>query len=128
MAQFDLYRNPAPSAQYVPYLLDVQSDLLRGIATRIIVPLFHEKAFGPVSRRLNPFFEIEKNVVVMSTAEIAGVLPTALGEKIGSLADQRDAIRDALDFAFQGFSAGLTPSRHAASGAGRRWARVCLPG
>ena len=103
MAQFDIYRNPSPDAKYVPYLLDVQGDLLTGIDTRIVVPLFHEKAFGPVSKRLNPIFDIEGNNVVMSTAELAGVLPSALGKKVGSLADRRDEIRDALDFAFQGF-------------------------
>ncbi len=103
MAQFDVYRNPTPASKYVPYLLDVQSDLLGGIDTRVVVPLFHAKAFGPVSQRLNPTFDIEGNSVVMSTAELAGVLPLALGKKIGSLADRRDEIRDALDFVFQGF-------------------------
>ena len=103
MAQFDIYRNPSPDAKYVPYLLDVQSDLLTGIDTRIVVPLFHEKAFGPASKRLNPIFDIEGISVVMSTAELAGVLPAVLGKKVGSLAERRDEIRDALDFAFQGF-------------------------
>ncbi len=103
MAQFDIYRNPSPGAKYVPYLLDVQSDLLAGIDTRIVVPLFHTTAFGPISRRLNPVFDVEGNKVVMSTAELSGVMPSALGDKLGSLADKRDEIRDALDFVFQGF-------------------------
>jgi toxin CcdB len=103
MAQFDVYRNPAPDAKSIPYLLDVQSDLLAGVTTRIVVPLFHAKQFGRPARRLNPAFEIEGHKVVMSTVELAGVLPSALGARVSSLADHRDEIRDALDFAFQGY-------------------------
>ena len=40
MAQFDVYRNPNPAtAAAIPYLLDVQSDLLQGLLTRVVVPL-----------------------------------------------------------------------------------------
>lgn len=39
MAQFDVYRNVGPDARRVPYLLDVQSDLLAGVTTRVVVPL-----------------------------------------------------------------------------------------
>jgi toxin CcdB len=103
MAQFDVYRNPSPDAKEIPYLLDVQSDLLAGVTTRIVVPLFHTKKFGRPARRLNPIFEIEGHAVVMSTVELAGVLPSALGARVSSLSDRRDEIRDALDFAFQGY-------------------------
>lgn len=103
MAQFDVYRNPAPDSKSIPYLLDVQSDLLSGVTTRIVVPLFHHKSFGRPARRLNPVFEVEGRAVVMSTVELAGVLPSALGERVTSLADFHGDIRDALDFAFQGF-------------------------
>lgn len=35
MAQFDVYRNPNPATRGdLPYLLDVQSDLMAGLATR----------------------------------------------------------------------------------------------
>lgn len=103
MAQFDVYRNPAADAKSIPYLLDVQSDLLSGIATCIVVPLFHAKNFGRPARRLNPVFEIEGQTVVMSTVELAGVLPSDLGAHVMSLGRHRDEIRDALDFAFQGY-------------------------
>jgi len=40
MAQFDVYRNAHPATRArVPYLLDVQSDLLETLATRVVVPL-----------------------------------------------------------------------------------------
>ncbi|MBZ0093400.1 MAG: CcdB family protein [Sulfuricellaceae bacterium] len=34
MARFDIFRNSGPHADDVPYLLDVQSDLLHGYAGR----------------------------------------------------------------------------------------------
>ena len=103
MAQFDIYRNPAGDARSIPYLLDVQSDLLAGVTSRIVVPLYHLKSFGRPARRLNPIFEVEGNAVVMSTAELAGVMPSDLGARVDSLARHYDEIRDALDFAFQGY-------------------------
>jgi hypothetical protein len=39
----------------------------------------------------------------MLTTDLAGVGKSSLGPKAGSLADKRDEIRNALDFAFQGF-------------------------
>ncbi len=40
MAQFDVYPNPSRTSKtYYPYLVDVQSPLLRELATRIVIPL-----------------------------------------------------------------------------------------
>jgi toxin CcdB len=38
MARFDVHRNKAGVAD-VPYLLDIQSDLLQGLRSRVVVPL-----------------------------------------------------------------------------------------
>ena len=38
MAQFDVYRNTNPATRTrIPYLLDIQSDLLESISTRVVV-------------------------------------------------------------------------------------------
>jgi toxin CcdB len=104
MAQFDVHRNAdARSRATVPYVLDVQSDLLSDLATRAVVPLVIEKRFAKAASRLNPVLEIENARVVMSTAEIVGVPRRALGERIGSLAPQRDAIVAAIDLLVLGF-------------------------
>ena len=40
MSQFDVYENPqAETHQVIPYLLDVQADLLGSLATCVVVPL-----------------------------------------------------------------------------------------
>jgi len=39
MAQFDVYPNPEPSQQgKIPFLLDLQCDLLQGLNTTVVVP------------------------------------------------------------------------------------------
>ena len=104
MSQFDVLRNTVQaSKRLIPYLLDVQSDLISGVATRVVVPLFKAKEFGSPAPRLNPTFEIERVQVVMSTAELAGVSRAVLCLKVASLADRRDEILAALDLVFFGF-------------------------
>ena len=40
MAQHDIYRNPDPAtAGDIPYILDLQCDLLSHLATRVVVPV-----------------------------------------------------------------------------------------
>ncbi|MDO9063805.1 MAG: CcdB family protein [Sulfuricella sp.] len=103
MAQFDVCRNtnPAPSRD-IPYLLEVQSDLLDVLATRVVVPLVLATEMGKTAKTLNPQFEIEGVSVVMSTPEIAGVPCRVLGEKVASLQQQRKEIIAALDLLFTG--------------------------
>ena len=82
MAQFDVYRNAnAATRASIPYLLDVQSDLLDPLATRVVVPLCAPDVLrGKLAERLNPLFEIEGRNAVMLTPELAGLpakMPTA---------------------------------------------------
>ena len=104
MTQFDVYENPNEETnQTIPYLLDVQADLLDNLATRVIVPLVTASAIGKPAKYLNPQFEIRHATIFMSTAELAGVPVRVLGKKVGSLKDQRQEIIAALDFLFIGF-------------------------
>lgn len=104
MAQFDVYENPnEESNQTIPYLLDVQADLLDNIATRVVAPLVSVSAMGKAIIHLNPQFNFKGIIVFISTAELAGVPVRALGHKVGSLNDQRNEIIAALDFLFAGF-------------------------
>jgi len=104
MAQFDVYRNANPATRTrIPYLLDVQSDLLDPLATRVVVPLCKPEVLsGKPAERLNPAFEVEGRKVLMLTPELAGVAGKTLGERVGSLARERQAIIAALDLVFTG--------------------------
>jgi toxin CcdB len=104
MAQFDVYRNVNPATRArIPYLLDVQSDLLDPLATRVVVPLCRPEVLkGKLAERLNPVFEVEGRKMAMLTPELAGVSGRILGERIGSLSEERRSIVAALDLLFTG--------------------------
>jgi toxin CcdB len=103
MAQFDVRVNlNTRSKKRVPYLLDVQNDLLDDLMTRVVVPLVLASAIGGGAERLNPAFKIKGRNLAMSTAEMAGVPKNILGEKITSLIDERNQIIGAIDFLFTG--------------------------
>jgi len=103
MAQVDVYlnRNPATNS-YIPYLLDVQADLLDALATRVVIPLYALDSMPKPARHLNPVFEINDERLVLSTAEMAGVLLSMLGKPVHNHSDHRDEIIAALDFIFTG--------------------------
>lgn len=103
MAQFDVYRNLNDATRNaIPYLLDVQAELLDRLATRVVVPLVLAEEMGLAARQLNPQFKVESVSVVMSTAELAGVSSRSLGDKVASLANKRTEIIAALDLLFTG--------------------------
>lgn len=104
MAQFDVYSNPNPAtSKLIPYLLDVQADLLDSLATRVVIPLILTDQMGKAAKQLNPQFKIKGIAVTLSTPELAGVDNRALGEKVTSLKAKRDEIIAALDLLFTGF-------------------------
>jgi len=101
MAQFDIYvNNNEATVEFFPYLLDVQHDLLSSLKTRVVVPL--GVGIEPI-RHLNPKLSINEKDVVMSTADMAGVPLSSLGEKVANLEEKRNEIIDALDFLVNGF-------------------------
>ncbi len=104
MAQFDVHRNPnSATAKGIPYLLNVQSDLLVGLATRVVVPLARPNVIGNKSAHyLNPLFEIEGKTLVMLTPEMAGIPVKHLGAVVGNLMDRRADIVRALDIVLSG--------------------------
>lgn len=103
MAQFDVYLNPNPNTRKaIPYLLDVQADLLDALNTRVVAPLVLAEEMGLPAKQLNPQFKIKGMPVVMSTAELAGVSTSSLGDKVASLKNKREEIIGALDLLFTG--------------------------
>jgi toxin CcdB len=71
MARFDVYANPGSHAKTTPYLLDVQSDLLDGLDTRMVIPLRSLHAFPKVkvSLRLTPVLTIQGEELLLETPE-----------------------------------------------------------
>lgn len=99
MARYDVYRNEGGAG----YLLDVQSDLLNGLNTRVVVPLIPADVSPSAAERLNPVFSFDDVEVVMATQFLAAVPQKELGGPLGSLERVGDEISTALDMLFLGF-------------------------
>ena len=101
MARFDVYANPeATERKHTPYFVDVQNDYIDHLATRVVVPLRREAAFGPRPRNLNPLVNFGSDAVVLDTAAIGAVPASELRKAVGHLRDARDEIQEALDTLF----------------------------
>jgi toxin CcdB len=99
MAQFDIHPLRAGGG----LIVDVQSDLIGILNTRMVVPLLPPAQAPKAARRLNPVFAVGGEPVVF-VAQFITALPLAeLSAASGSLFDQQDAIRAALDMLFLGF-------------------------
>lgn len=87
-----------------PFLVDIQSDLLGELNSRVVIPLTKVEAYErkPV-RRLMPMMEFEGETYVLLTPDVGAVQPSELGPAAGSLAEHRDAIIAAVDFLVLGF-------------------------
>jgi toxin CcdB len=102
MAQFDVYRNPNPdSVAAFPYVLDLQSDLLSSLATRVVAPL-EPLSHEPLMKRFNPVLSVEGREMVMATAELTSVDRGFLHERVGSLESHRYDIIAAIDILWTG--------------------------
>jgi len=105
MAQFTVYRNKnARSKGTFPLLVDVQSDLLEDLQTRVVIPLTRATALTKKPlERLTPILEFENEAYALVTPQLAGIASTELGAASGSLAQHRDVILGAMDFLLTGF-------------------------
>jgi toxin CcdB len=104
MPQFTLYRNrnSATRARF-PLLLDVQSDLLDPLATRVVIPLVSAPAARSKSMDvLTPIVHFEAKPYLLLTPQLAGIDARELGSAVGDLASSRDVIIAALDLLITG--------------------------
>jgi toxin CcdB len=105
MARFDVYRNPGSHAQTTPYLLDVQSDLLDGLDSRMVIPLRSLEHFPDVKLpvTLTPVFNIQSEDYLLETPKMGAVPARMLMSPVAALADEHNRVTAALDFLFQGY-------------------------
>lgn len=106
MARFDVYSNPDARSETTPYLLDVQSDLLDMLDSRMVIPL-RRLGYYPqqikMPERLIPMFRVGGTDCLLDTPQMAAVPRRILSVPVGSLAAEQDRIVAALDFLFQGY-------------------------
>jgi toxin CcdB len=102
MARFDIY---ALNRAEVPYVLEVQADLLSDLASVVVVPLVPaDSARAETMRKLKPEITIKGQSFCLMTTDIGTLRRASLGKPVVNVEEQyRAVIVDALDFLFQGF-------------------------
>jgi toxin CcdB len=101
VARFDVYSNPdKPENTWIPFYLDVQSDHMQGLETRVVVPLWDAKHFEGKAENLHPEFEFDGRLLVMDTPALGAVPKVALRKAVANLTSHQLTIQDALDALF----------------------------
>ena len=105
MARFDVYLNPGAHADTTPYLLDIQSGLLDGLDSRVVIPMRSLDRFARVKlpTRLTPVLEIHGHSYLLETPKMGAVPKRVLKQAVASLAEEQSRITAAVDFLFQGY-------------------------
>lgn len=104
MQQFTVYENKNPKTKkLVPYLLNVQANLLGDLQTCVVVPLFPANSEHKPISRLTPLLSIESQNYIMLTPQLAGIAKRELGKPVADLSSARDEIIAAIDFLVTGF-------------------------
>src|SRR5206468_1793931 len=98
MARFDLY---GPTAGDL--LLDVQSEILDRLDTRVVVPLTPLGRSTVPAGQLNPHFDIGGERHILQSQWLASVPKARLGRQVANLTGHWDEIARALDMLFTGF-------------------------
>jgi toxin CcdB len=105
MAQFDVYVNPQPeSRQFVPYLVDVQSDLIHQLPTRLVMPLSRvgaAQAKLPVNLCLT--VEMDGEPLSLLAYMAAPISARLLKKPVDSLQSRASEVSAALDAVISGF-------------------------
>lgn len=102
--QFDVYRNPSPRMrdQY-PFVVDIQSDLLGSLATRMVVPLaVTQLASSDVPRSLCPAFQVQEIQLMLLPFEAAPIPKRLLKAEVQSLKRFARDIVAAMDAVMSG--------------------------
>ncbi|MGY6275785.1 CcdB family protein [Methylomonas sp. MgM2] len=102
MAQFTLYRNANRQTQgRYPFLLDIQSDFLNELKTRLVVPVIKLAEKKPITR-LNPILQWEQQQYLLVVQEMAAIPANNLGVKVTGLEMLRGEILAAVDLLITG--------------------------
>jgi toxin CcdB len=101
--QLDIVANPdAEDAQYRPYLVVLQSDLVANLRSTVVAPLVPRgNMIG--ARQLNPLVTVDGREYWIAAYELFAIEQRMLGPRVASVEDRRDAIIAAIDFLFTGF-------------------------
>lgn len=102
MARFDVYANPGRNKASIPYLVEVQSNVISGLATRIVIPLRSLAGFSAAKlpADLFPIIQVDGHECFLDTPQMGAIPLAELKVRAGSAVEHRAAIQTALDRVF----------------------------
>ena len=102
--QYDVYPNPSPRMRDIyPFVLDIQSDLLKALATRMVVPLaITQLPATSLPRRLCPVLTVQGQSLMLVPFEAAPLDKRHLKAKVCSLHERAHDIVAAMDAVLSG--------------------------
>ena len=102
MARFDIYDNLGRNKASIPYLVEVQSNVISGLATRIVIPLRAVAGFSKFTlpADLFPVIAVNGTDYFVDTPQLGAIPSSELKVRIGSAKDYRFEIQAALDRVF----------------------------
>lgn len=98
MAQFDVHRDGRGRL-----LVNVQTDLLPELGTRLVVPLLPLDGVPAPLKRLHPVVRFDGEAFIFATHLMAAVPARVIGTPLASLDNHYDTIKAAIDMVFLGF-------------------------
>lgn len=104
MPQFSVHKNKNPKTRSTyPYLVDVQSELLSDLGTRVVVPLIKRSALTrkPI-KNLMPTVRVDGQEFIMMVPQLAGIAANDLGAAVASAIEHRGEVVAAVDFLITG--------------------------
>ena len=99
MPRYDVFNDPDGDG----YLLDVQTDFLDALNTRVVVPLRTRQRAPMPAGRLNPILLLGQDEYELVTQFMGAVPRSVLKQPVTNLRSDAVAITLALDLLLQGF-------------------------
>ena len=103
MPDFKIYQNKSPTLENYTYLVDVQSELLSALETRLVIPLIKSEEIGRhLIKNLNPSITVNRNEFIAMTQQMAAIPKGILGNLVEDVDFSRSEILDSIDFLVTG--------------------------
>lgn len=102
--QFAVFANPSPKMRDIyPYVLDIQSDLLAALPTRMVVPMAVPSVnHADIPQRLCPLLMVNGQSLMLLPFEAAALDKRLLTTELVSLKDHAADIISAMDAVLSG--------------------------
>jgi toxin CcdB len=99
MSRFDIFANPGKNRHNIPYLVDVQSNVISGLGTRVVVPLRPLSTFPSMAlpTDLFPIIAVNGEDHVMDTPQLGAFPLSELKINVASGGAYQFEIQSALD-------------------------------